>query len=56
VKTFHLFAPLEEYLTHLEEDATRLPRPLAYLLILVISIAFWAPIGIWIFTLAEQLK
>jgi len=37
---------LEEFLDHLEEEATRLPRPWAYLLIFLLSGLLWSAIGI----------
>jgi len=37
---------LEEFLDHLEEETSRLPRPWAYLLIFVVAGLLWLPIGI----------
>jgi hypothetical protein len=43
-------APFEEFLAHLEEEAGRLPRSVAYPLIFAVSIAIWLPIGIALFS------
>jgi hypothetical protein len=45
--------PLEDFLQHLEEEAGRLPRSLAYPLILLITIAIWLPIGIVLLALIK---
>jgi hypothetical protein len=39
-------APFEEFLAHLEEEAGRLPRSIAYPLILAVTIAIWLPIAV----------
>lgn len=47
---------LEEMLATLEEDAGRLPRPIAYLLILVISVVIWLPLGLWLMDVAGRFR
>jgi len=39
---------LEQLLDHIEREAGRLSQPVAYLIILVISVAIWVPIGMLI--------
>lgn len=46
---------LEELLDHLEEEAVRLPRPVGYLLIFIITGLLWIPIGIVMLKLAAWL-
>ena len=46
---------LEEFLDHIEEETSRLPRPWAYLLIFVVAGLLWIPVGMAMLKLNEWL-